>query len=193
MAYESVDRELGGAATMSQDSLRPLGPLPKLPADPLAEYSVFFGREFPRVVRSVYLIIRDSGRAEELSQEAFIQLFRHWKKVSAYERPEAWVRRVAIRLATRHARRERTRSELERQTVAPQSDADGRFDVLEALRELSMKQRAAIVLHYYEDRPVDEVAEILDCSENTVKSHLHRGRASLRLLLAHGEEGHHGE
>jgi RNA polymerase sigma-70 factor (sigma-E family) len=151
--------------------------------DPLAGFTAFFEREFPRVVRSVYLIVRDLGRAEELSQEAFIQLFRHWKKVSTYERPEAWVRRVAIRLSTRDARRERMRWILERQTVTPSYDSETPVDLLQALRRLSVNQRAAIVLHYYEDRPIDEVAEILDCSENTVKSHLHRGRSSLRSLL----------
>ena len=133
------------------------------------------------MVRTVYLIVRDLGRAEELSQEAFIQLFTHWKKVSTYERPEAWVRTVAIRLSTRHARRERMRSVLERQTLVPAYDSETPVDLLQALRRLSLNQRAAIVLHYYEDRPIEEVAEILACSENTVKSHLHRGRSSLRV------------
>ncbi len=169
---------------MSHDSLRPSSIRPASPTDPLAGYTVFFEREFPRVVRTVYLIVRDLGRAEDLSQEAFIQLFTHWKKVSTYERPEAWVRRVAIRLSTRHARRERMRSILERQTVEPSYEVEGPVDLLRALRLLSVNQRAAIVLHYYEDRPIEEVAEILDCSQNTVKSHLHRGRTSLRSLLA---------
>lgn len=145
------------------------------------------------MVRSVYLAVRDQGHAEELSQEAFIQLFKHWKKVSTYERPQAWVRRVAIRLATRHARREHIRSFLERQPAAPSKDVEGRVDVLGALRTLSTNQRAAIVLHYYEDLPVEEIAEILECSQNTVKSHLHRGRLSLKVLLADEPGSHHGD
>jgi RNA polymerase sigma-70 factor (sigma-E family) len=174
---------------MSHDSLRPASYRPGPPQDALAGYTVFFEREFPRVVRSVYLIVRDVGRAEELSQEAFIQLFKHWKKVSGYERPEAWVRRVAIRLSTRSSHRERLRSVLERQTMTPTYDTETPVDLLQALHQLTVNQRAAIVLHYYEDRPVQEVAEILDCSENTVKSHLRRGRSSLRVLLADESRG----
>ncbi len=144
--------------------------------EPFPDYAGFFHREFPKVVRTVYLVVRDHGRAEELSQEAFIQLLRHWTKVSSYDRPEAWVRRVAIRLAARSAGRERLRSMLERvATVAPRTE-EGGADLTEALRQLSISQRAAIVLHYYEDRSIEEVAEILGCSANTVKSHLHRGR-----------------
>ncbi len=178
---------------MSHDSLHPASYRPAAASDPLAGYSAFFEREFPRVVRVVYLIVRDVGRAEELSQEAFIQLFTHWKKVSTYERPDAWVRRVAIRLSTRHARRERLRSVLERQTLASSYDAETPVDLLQALRGLCLNQRAAIVLHYYEDRPVGEIAEILDCSENTVKSHLHRGRSTLRVLLADESRERHGD
>jgi RNA polymerase sigma-70 factor (ECF subfamily) len=146
------------------------------------EYAALFRREFPTVVRTVFLVVRDAGRAEELSQEAFIQLFRHWSKVSEYDRPEAWVRRVAIRLAVRSARRERLRSLLERQATPSVTHESG-VDLTEALGRLPISQRAAIVLHYYEDRPIAEVAEMLGCSANTVKSHLHRGRNNLKLWL----------
>ena len=56
-------------------------------------YTWFFRSEFAVVVRTVYLILRDQGRAQDISQDAFMQLFVHWSKVSRYERPEAWVRR----------------------------------------------------------------------------------------------------
>jgi RNA polymerase sigma-70 factor (sigma-E family) len=182
---------------MSHDSLPPASvqptPAPTPAPEPLVGYTAFFEREFPRVVRTVYLIVRDLGRAEDLSQEAFIQLLRHWKKVSSYERPESWVRRVAIRLATRHAHRERLRSLLERKTAVPSYETEPSVDILHALRTLSVNQRAAIVLYYYEDLSVDEVAEILECSQNTVKSHLHRARTSLRPLLADQPGGHHDD
>src|SRR4051794_10592884 len=86
-------------------------------ADPATTFSAFFRREYRSVVHTVYLVIPDRGRSEELAQEAFIQLFRHWRKVSSYERPGAWVRRVAIRLACREAGRERRRPTLERSTL----------------------------------------------------------------------------
>ena len=100
------------------------------------DYSVFFAREFPRVKRTVYLIIQDHGRAEEISQEAFIQLLRHWGKVSSYDKPEAWIRRVAIRLAVHTTTRERARAFLERKaTPTPVSHHDEPV-LADALRSL---------------------------------------------------------
>jgi RNA polymerase sigma-70 factor (ECF subfamily) len=148
------------------------------------EYSAFFAREFGRVKRAVYLVVQDHGRAEEISQEAFIQLLRHWKKVSTYDKPEAWVRRVAIRMAGHLSTRERMRALLERKATPAPVLSENEPGLAEALRALTAGQRAAIVLHYYEDQSIDEIARILDCSENTVKSHLHRGRNRLRVLLS---------
>lgn len=81
-----------------------------------AEFSWLFQVEFPAVLRTVFLILHDRERAEDITQEAFVTLLGHWKKVATYERPDAWVRRVAIRLAMRALRRERMRTTLERNT-----------------------------------------------------------------------------
>ena len=54
------------------------------------EYAWFFRDEYPKVVRTVFLVVRDRGRSEEITQEAFIQLLGHWKKVSGYDQPQAW-------------------------------------------------------------------------------------------------------
>jgi RNA polymerase sigma factor (sigma-70 family) len=148
------------------------------------DFSTFFRREYPVVLRTVFLILRDRGRAEELCQEAFVVLLRHWRRVGCYDRPEAWVRRVAIRLALRQLRRERLRSMLERQSLVTADDGEGAtLDMADKLRQLSPPQRTAIVLHYYEDQPINQIALIMACSENTVKSHLHRGRSKLHGLL----------
>jgi RNA polymerase sigma-70 factor, ECF subfamily len=78
------------------------------------EYTSFYRAEFASVARTVYIIVRDRQRAEDITQETFLRLLQHWAKVSRYERPAAWVRRVAIRLATKQVRRERLRAQLER-------------------------------------------------------------------------------
>lgn len=150
------------------------------------EYAWFFRAEFPMVLRTVFLILGDRGKAEDVTQEAFIQLLSHWKKISRYERPDAWVRRVAIRLAVKMQRRERMREVLERGT----SDAQGLnapdVDLANALRQLPLKQRTCVLLFYYEDRPIAEIVDILGISEGAVKVHLHRARERLAALL--GEE-----
>lgn len=147
------------------------------------EYSAFFRAEFPRVQRTIELMLRDHGRAEEITQDAFVQLLKHWNKVSGYERPDAWVRRVAIRLASRSARRDRLFGLLRFDVAAQADPPDGHYDVPTAISRLSTSQRAAIVLHYYEDRPVSDIAEILGCAEPTARVHLHRGRRRLAQLL----------
>jgi RNA polymerase sigma-70 factor (ECF subfamily) len=152
------------------------------------DYSTFFRAEFAPVLRTVALLLRDQSRAEEITQDAFIQLLRNWPKISRYERPQAWVRRVAIRLAMRAIRRERLWS-LVRLELLPSAEASpSRFDVPGAIRRLPGSQRAAIVLHYYEDRPVAEVAAILGCSDSTARVHLHHGRNRLRQLLGEDDD-----
>lgn len=154
-----------------------------------AEFTAFFRLEFSRVVRTVSLIVGDRGLAEEVAQEAFVQLFDHWRKVSRYERPDAWVRRVAIRIATRAARRERMRRMLENRflPVATAPDAvEPDSDVYAAVRRLPMSQRAAVVLFYFEDRPVSDLAPLMGCSPATARVHLHKARRRLAALLSEG-------
>lgn len=154
-----------------------------------AEFDWWFRTSYSSVARTVFLVVGDRASAEELAQEAFVKMFQHWATVGAYERPDAWVRRVAIRMAVKHAKREGMRRAKERLAlvgeVAPEpvlSDPD----LARAVAELSPMQRAAVVLYYWADQPVFEIARTLQVSESTVKQHLHRARARLAELL--GEE-----
>ena len=149
-------------------------------------YASFYRAEYPHVVRTSYLIVHDRQRAEDVAQEAFIQLFTHWRKISRYEQPGAWVRRVAIRLASRVARRERRRPSMEIQSEPPLALAPHDVDLINAIRQLTPQQRAAVALYYFEDRPLPEVAHILDCSHAAAKVHVFNARKRLALLL--GEE-----
>ena len=155
-------------------------------AEAPSEYAWFFQAEYPMVLRTVFLILGDRGRAEDVSQEAFVQLLLHWGKVSRYQRPEAWVRRVAIRLAVRTSRRDRLRTALEREAPRRREPPFPDLDLADALRKLPMQQRACVLLFYLEDRPIAEIVEILEISEGAVKVHLHRARQRLSVLL--GEE-----
>ena len=155
--------------------------------DRVEQFQWLFLTEYPAVVRTTYLVLHDHGLAEEITQDAFVQLLKHWDKVRDYESPGAWVRRVAIRLAIRHARREGRRGWLtqaampDRPTQSP--DAGVADELLNAIRKLSPQQRSVVVLFYYEDRPMGEIAEILGCSVATGWVHLHKARKRLGLLL----------
>lgn len=150
------------------------------------EYDWYFRACFAPVSRTVFLMVHDRALAEDVTQEALYRMLRHWRTVSGYERPEAWVRRVAIRIAVRELQRRAARPSKERlgQPVAHDELPDP--DVARAVAELAPMQRAAVVLFYWEDRPVHEVAELLQVSDSTVKQHLHRARHRLALML--GEE-----
>jgi RNA polymerase sigma factor (sigma-70 family) len=173
----------------NEDRHRLLGPAFRedaLVGDADLGFDWLFEAEFPAVMRTVYLIVHDRARAEDITQDAFVQLLRHWRKVSRYDRPGAWVRRVAIRLATDAVRRDRVRSLLERNVEPPTTRGPVDVDVIRAVGRLGGMQRAAVVLFYFEDLPLSEIASILRCSEATVRVHLHRARKRLAELL--GEE-----
>jgi RNA polymerase sigma-70 factor (ECF subfamily) len=157
------------------------------------EFEELFDAEFPGVVRSVFVVCQDLGRAEDLAQEAFLELLRHWGRVSRYDRPGAWVRRVAIRKAVQVTRREARRPWFERRAAAgtgapdPPSPLAPNDDIWKAVRSLPAQQRAVIALFYYEDLAVDDVAGVLGCSVSTVKVHLHRAREALRTRVSRTE------
>jgi RNA polymerase sigma factor (sigma-70 family) len=151
------------------------------------EFRLLFDASFSSVVRTVHRITGDRAVAEEVAQEAFIQLHLHWRKVRRYEAPTMWVRRVAIRKAQRERHRIWRRSEVERSTIraavvdAPPDPGD---PVRAAVQTLPFKQRAVVVLFYLEDRPMDEVARLLDCSVSSGWSLLHVARKKLAVLLS---------
>ena len=151
-----------------------------------ADFDAFFLHEFPRVARTVHHVVGDRARAEELTQDAFLEVLRHWRTVSDYDRPDLWLRRVAIRKAQRERHRGWRRTELERLATpgtvvdAPPTPAP---EVLAAVRRLAPGQRAVVVLFYLEDRPMAEIAEILGIKESTGWSQLHTARKHLAAAL----------
>ena len=148
-----------------------------------ADYDAFFRAEYAKVVRVVQGVIGDRARAEDVAQEAFVKVYIHWHQVSTYERPDAWVRRVAVRLAIRVARRDRRRTLLERR-AEPITTTPAETDIMARVATLPRAQRVAIVLHYLEDRPVSEIAEVLGCADVTARVHLHRARRRLEELAS---------
>lgn len=154
-------------------------------------FEPFFRAEYPRLVTLLVAVTGSRAVAEEVAQEALLRAHVRWDRVAGYDKPGAWVRRVALNLASHHRGRRRTeRKALERlgrqQPAEPYAydDAPPSVDDFWALvRRLPAQQAAAVALHHLEDRPVAEVAVILGCAEGTAKTHLHRGRAALAAML----------
>lgn len=144
-----------------------------------------FVAEYPAMVALAAAVSGRPSDAEDIAAEAMQRLQTNWRKVADYERPGAWVRRVTINLAL--SRRRRVTAEA-RALVRLGRPADATLPpsaaehepVWAAVAKLPGKQRAAVALHYLEDRPIDEIADVLGCSPSTARVHLHRGRTALR-------------
>ncbi len=151
----------------------------------LAEpFEPFFHREFPNMVSVAYAISGSRWAAEELAQEACLRAFRAWDSISHYDKPGAWLRRVTINLANSWLRRRVSEMKaLERYVVggvhplSPHPLEDAEF--WDQVRRLPKRQREAIVLRYVNDLSSAEIAEVLDISESSVRTHLQRGREVL--------------
>ena len=154
-------------------------------------FEEFYLATVGRLVGQLFPVTGDLHEAEEVVQEAFARASTRWARLRDYDRPEAWVRRVAMNLATdRSRRRHRQLAALQRHgppaPVPPVSV--GALALLHALGTLPIRQRQAIVLHYLADLPVEEVAATLGTRAGTVKSWLARGRHTLAARLGESEE-----
>lgn len=161
------------------------------PASPLHEtFPAFYRREYPKMVAIAAAVSGNRSIAEDLAQEAMLRAHRHWSRVSTYERPGAWVRRATINLSLSAGKR--ATAELRRMlrfaepSVLPEPQAADE-GVWQAVARLRGNQRAAIALHYLEDRSIAEIAAILEISEATARVHLHRGRKALAAALEKDE------
>ncbi|MBB5869776.1 RNA polymerase sigma-70 factor (ECF subfamily) [Allocatelliglobosispora scoriae] len=151
------------------------------------DFAEFYAATFHRLTSQLFVHTGDLAEAQDVVQEAMVRALSRWSAVSTFEDPAAWCRRVAWNLATSRWRRLRRGVELattgrhEETTPGPEPD---RLAVVGLLAHLPTRQRQAIILHYLEDLPVTEIAELTGAAEGTVKSWLHRGRATLAARLA---------
>jgi RNA polymerase sigma-70 factor (sigma-E family) len=150
-------------------------------------------REFVRergspLHQSAYLLCGDWHLAHDLVQETLVKAYRHWPRIRQADSPDAYVRRILINEARgRWRRRERSVSVAHfaaEPAVPDETDDIARRDrLLQALVELPLQQRATVVLRYLEGLSQAETAELLGCSEGTVKSQSSRALAKLRKFL----------
>jgi RNA polymerase sigma-70 factor (ECF subfamily) len=164
---------------------------PPVEASP-ERFEDFYMREYFAVVGLAYALSGSRWVAEDLAQEAFIAAHRNWTRISTYDRPGAWVRRVVANLSVSAFRRRVAEAKaLARiafgQAAMPDlAAADPEFWA--AIRALPRRQAQVVALHYLEDRSIADIAEILAVTHGTVKRHLHDGRRSLARRLRSEEE-----
>jgi RNA polymerase sigma-70 factor (ECF subfamily) len=141
-----------------------------------------FHAEYARLVR-VLGVAFDPADAADAVQEAFIAADRRWRVVSTYSDPAGWIRRVALNRLLNGRRNHRRRSEI-LATLRPVADVDLSVELLDLRRSFAAlpdRIRVTATLFYLADLPVEQIAEHMGISANTVKSNLHDARTRLRL------------
>jgi RNA polymerase sigma-70 factor (sigma-E family) len=136
--------------------------------------------------RSAFLLTGDRDTAADLLQTALMKTAERWRQVVDGGNPEAYVRKVMINQRTSWWRRDRSAKVvalLERPVGDGTERTDDRLLLAPALAALPVRQRAIVVLRFYEDYSVSATAEALGCSEGTVKSQTHDALRRLRRLL----------
>ncbi|MCX4817906.1 SigE family RNA polymerase sigma factor [Streptomyces sp. NBC_01239] len=165
-------------------------------ADDEREFREFVAARSRSLLHTAYLLTGDWEQGRDLVQTALASTARRWSRLRDRQQPEIYVRRAIY-----HAQVDRFRllswgRETVTDTLPDQPSAQGtawvdsvvqRQDIMAALRRLPRRQRAVIVLRYFEDRPDSEIAAILGIAQGTVRSQTHKALASLRTTLAEAE------
>jgi RNA polymerase sigma-70 factor (ECF subfamily) len=143
-----------------------------------------------RFLGVAHRILHDAQLAEDATQLAFVRMWRHLPGLRDADRFEAWGYRLLVKACYTEAKRHRRwRSDASLGLADPATGPDGITDIVardeleQALRRLSVEHRAVLVLRYYVDLPVDEIAIALEIPPGTVKSRLHRAHEALRGAL----------
>jgi RNA polymerase sigma factor (sigma-70 family) len=149
-----------------------------------------FEREGRSLVRLARLFVDDRNAAEDLVQEAFIRLARSAGRIKDDTKAAAYLRSIVLNLARDHNRRGlvslRHRLPLDDERAQEVDELvlrDDQRQIIEALRDLPHRQRDCLVLRYYQELGIDDIADTLGISRNSVKTHLQRGLAAMESRL----------
>jgi RNA polymerase sigma-70 factor, ECF subfamily len=162
------------------------------------DFAEFYAANYGRVVALVAAIVGERHQAEDIAQEAFARALTRWPRIASYDVPEAWVRRVALRLTIDAGRRMRRAASMSVRLAAGQrrsrdlGDSHGLRDPRDplaatalsiALMRLPLAQRQVLVLYYLVDLPVEHIARDCGISVGTVRNRLAAARDRLEREL----------
>lgn len=157
-----------------------------------SDVDAFFLGQFPAVCRLAAYLVGDRALAEEIAMDAFVVVCGGWRRISAMDNPEAYLRRTVVNISNSRLRRRGAERRAHARSGAGMNDDIGPWDpvvgedrraVVSAVATLPPRQRACVALHYFEELSIAETAAILRCSPGTVKSQLAKARSSLEGVL----------
>ena len=150
------------------------------------DFDDWFGQSYRRVLGSVLIVCAgDMPRAEDATNDAFIDALEDWDRVANMDSPKAWVTKVAINKAKRSwLRRKRYINAVNVETLdLPMFDDASKLELWNAVNKLSVKQRKAIVMRYVDDMTQSDIASELGVAPGTVSATLTQARGNLRVEL----------
>ena len=154
------------------------------------EFDGWVAARAPSLLRFAYLMTGSREAAEDALQTALAKTYEHWSRVSVMHDRDAYVRRLIVNAHIswwrRFARRESPVDEVRGSSAVaddPGISVPGADAVWRLCQSLPPKQRAAVVLRFFEDLTYPEIAELLRCPESTVRSQVHRALAALRKMI----------
>ncbi|HKR71236.1 MAG TPA: SigE family RNA polymerase sigma factor [Streptosporangiaceae bacterium] len=151
------------------------------------DFDQFVRDASPGLLRTAYLLTGDRGHAEDVVQTALLQVARRWRRIRG--EPTPYARRAVVNLAKNHWRDRLRRpgessATIEAGYAPPEADVLLQQVLLPAVLDLPARQRAVLVLRYFEDLSVEQTAAALGCSTGTVKSQTHHALSKLREALS---------
>ncbi len=150
------------------------------------EFTEFVHASWASLHRTAYLLLGDRSEAEDLVQTTLAKTYASWSKIREVESAPAYARTVLVNTAASWFRKKSWRNERPTETLPDsghETDPTDRPAMIDALAQLPPRQRAVIVLRYYEDLSVGQTAQALGCSDGTVKSQTSDALIKLRGLL----------
>jgi RNA polymerase sigma-70 factor, ECF subfamily len=146
----------------------------------------FFAAQYPLVYRATLAFCGDRELAADATQEAFVRAYERWNRLGKEPWAGGWTTTTALNLCKRGGRKTVRRRAVERagRSRDAVSESEDWYSVHQALVRLPARQRQVIVLHYFCDFSIAEVAELTHISEGTVKAHLFKARRALGEALA---------
>ena len=158
-------------------------------------FAALIGQATNRLFALACLILRDTDRAEDATQEAIVAAWRELPRLREPKRFDAWLRRLTVNACYDEARRVRRRAEISLIHAGGRSTADSSSEFVEhdrvdrAFRRLPFDQRTVLVLQHHFDQSHTEIAETLGIPIGTVKSRIRYGTAALRASLDADDRG----
>lgn len=147
-------------------------------------------QSYESMYRLAYTYVHNENDAMDIVQDSVYKAIKNASKLKDHTYIKTWIWRIVINTALDFIRIQKKTVPLDESYEAPIEDHYKDFDALNALNTLASKEKSIIVLRYFEDKKLEEIAEILDMNLNTIKSMLYRSLKKLKIELSEGEENY---